>query len=124
MQNRIQKIENLDCLQNLTFITMAANQISKIEGLTHFKKLAFLDLSQNQIISFDIGKHGYIQRHVLLQSNSMVHLQICKGIFCSFADELPQSLVILSLKDNPCTSMPDYRYIVLCMYAGRGGSRI
>lgn len=76
--NKIQTIENLECLTNLRFLTLSGNKIRKIEGLSLFKHLGLLDLSQNLIQTFDI-------------------------------DELPQSLIILNLRDNPCTHMSDYR---------------
>ncbi|CAH1788016.1 unnamed protein product [Owenia fusiformis] len=77
-QNQIKVIENLECLENLSFLTLANNKIQKIENLTRLPKLAFLDLSENNITDFDI-------------------------------DELPQTLVILNLKGNPCIKVPDYR---------------
>ncbi|XP_053373357.1 leucine-rich repeat-containing protein 46-like isoform X2 [Mercenaria mercenaria] len=51
--NRIEKIQNLECLKNLTFITLANNRIREIENLRHLRKLIFLDLSENQISKVD-----------------------------------------------------------------------
>ena len=31
--------------------------------------------------------------------------------FISFSDELPESLIILNFKGNPCTANEDYRYM-------------
>lgn len=78
--NLIEKIENLECLKNLTFLTLADNRIRKAENLTCLPKLHFLDLSHNCITlhNFDI-------------------------------DEFPQSLIILNLKGNPCCNHPDHR---------------
>ncbi|XP_060076485.1 leucine-rich repeat-containing protein 46-like [Ylistrum balloti] len=77
-KNKIQVIQNLECLKNLTFLTLADNQISQVEGLTHLNKLLLLDLSNNFIHHFQI-------------------------------DEFPESVMILNLKENPCTKLPDYR---------------
>ncbi|XP_060554900.1 leucine-rich repeat-containing protein 46-like [Ruditapes philippinarum] len=51
--NRIEKIQNLECLKNVTFITLANNRIREIENLRHLRKLVFLDLSENQISAVD-----------------------------------------------------------------------
>ncbi|XP_033762361.1 leucine-rich repeat-containing protein 46-like [Pecten maximus] len=77
-KNKIQVLQNLECLKNLTFLTLADNQISQVEGLSHLHKLLFLDLSHNHIHDFQI-------------------------------DEFPESVMILNLKENPCTKLPDYR---------------
>ncbi|XP_062588425.1 SH3 domain-binding protein 5-like [Saccostrea cucullata] len=76
--NQIRRIENLECLRNLKFLTLSGNQIQCVENLRHLEKLYFLDLSFNQVKDFDI-------------------------------DEFPQSLIILNLKGNPCTTHPDHR---------------
>ncbi|KAK3109170.1 hypothetical protein FSP39_024605 [Pinctada imbricata] len=52
-QNRIERIENLDCLQSLQFITLAGNSIKVVENLDHLQKLFFLDLSDNNIQEID-----------------------------------------------------------------------
>ncbi|XP_052095135.1 leucine-rich repeat-containing protein 46-like [Mytilus californianus] len=78
--NLIEKIENLECLKNLTFLTLADNRIRRVENLNCLPKLHFLDLSHNCVSqqNFDI-------------------------------DEFPQSLIILNLKGNPCCNHPDHR---------------
>ncbi|XP_066556338.1 leucine-rich repeat-containing protein 46-like [Amia ocellicauda] len=78
MQNEITKIENLEPLSCLRFLTLAGNRISRIEGLQGLKKLGFLDLSDNLIEQLDL-------------------------------DGLPQSLLLLSLRRNPCAERKEYR---------------
>lgn len=56
LQNCIEKIENLGCLTNLVFLTLAGNKIKRLENLSGFSKLALLDLSDNQIEDFDVGE--------------------------------------------------------------------
>ncbi|XP_041366677.1 leucine-rich repeat-containing protein 46-like [Gigantopelta aegis] len=51
-QNRIERINNFDCLQSIQFLTLSGNRISTIENLSHLKKLLFLDLSSNSISDF------------------------------------------------------------------------
>ncbi|KAL4222997.1 Leucine-rich repeat-containing protein 46 [Mactra antiquata] len=51
--NLIDKIQNLECLKNLSFISLSNNRIKKIENLKHLKKLLCLDLSENQISEVD-----------------------------------------------------------------------
>ena len=56
-QNKIERIENLEFLPNLKFLTLAHNFITVIEGLATLPKLGFLDLSHNFIENFDTGLH-------------------------------------------------------------------
>ncbi len=80
LQNRIPRLENLDCLPNLTFLMLAENQINRIEGLSHLHKLAFLDLSQNQIKSFDIGKpEQYVSTAKRSFKKSVAHVCISQS---------------------------------------------
>ncbi|XP_013380629.1 leucine-rich repeat-containing protein 46 [Lingula anatina] len=53
-QNKIKRIENLDCLHSLRFLTLAGNKIRTIENLMCLPKLAFLDLSENLIETLDV----------------------------------------------------------------------
>ncbi|XP_061193655.1 leucine-rich repeat-containing protein 46-like [Saccostrea echinata] len=54
--NQIRRIENLECLKNLQFLTLSGNQIKCVENLRHLEKLYFLDLSFNQVKDFDIDE--------------------------------------------------------------------
>ena len=56
-QNRIERIENLECCKNLTFLALSNNRIQTVENLTCLKKLLFLDLSDNRIKQVDVGKY-------------------------------------------------------------------
>lgn len=47
--NRITKLENLDCLINLNELYASDNGLTKMEGLDSFAKLQVLDLSNNKI---------------------------------------------------------------------------
>lgn len=75
-QNRIESIENLDCLKNLTFIHLANNRIQKIQNLQHQKKLLFLDLSENQISAVEKGKLNTKHNIVPLTTVSNQHWNI------------------------------------------------
>ncbi|XP_064647689.1 leucine-rich repeat-containing protein 46-like [Lineus longissimus] len=54
--NRIEVIENLEYLSNVSFLTLSNNRIERIENLLPLRKLKFLDLSENLINSFDIDE--------------------------------------------------------------------
>ena len=54
-QNMIERIENLEHLKNLQFLTLSYNKLKKIEGLSTLIKLVFLDLSYNYIKHLDTG---------------------------------------------------------------------
>lgn len=53
MQNKIAKIEHLDCLVNLEYLALNDNLISKVEGLAELRKLTGLNLNNNQIEDID-----------------------------------------------------------------------
>ncbi|XP_005090003.1 leucine-rich repeat-containing protein 46 [Aplysia californica] len=52
-KNRIECIQNLECLPNLQVLVLSNNQIKEVEGLSHLQKLIFLDLSENCISDVD-----------------------------------------------------------------------
>ncbi|XP_071433343.1 leucine-rich repeat-containing protein 46 isoform X2 [Pithys albifrons albifrons] len=52
-QNKIEKIENLDCFPNLRFLCLAGNRIQRVENLQPLAHLCALDLSHNQIQVLD-----------------------------------------------------------------------
>jgi len=54
-QNLIEKMENLEHLRNLQFMTLSFNRLKKIEGISNLRKLIFLDLSYNYIIQLNTG---------------------------------------------------------------------
>ncbi|XP_059169567.1 leucine-rich repeat-containing protein 46-like [Physella acuta] len=76
--NKIQKIENLECLPNLQVLILSHNQISKLEGISHLQKLVFFDISNNCIEELN-------------------------------PDDIPKSIVILNLTDNPCAANVSHR---------------
>ena len=55
LQNNIEKIENLQPMTNLNFLTLSSNKIQEISGLKFLDKLKFLDLSNNFINDYDPG---------------------------------------------------------------------
>ncbi|XP_074659332.1 leucine-rich repeat-containing protein 46-like [Tubulanus polymorphus] len=54
--NLIVKIENLECLTNLSILMLANNKIKRIENLLMLKRLKLLDLSENMIDTVDIDE--------------------------------------------------------------------
>ncbi|XP_021095640.1 leucine-rich repeat-containing protein 46 isoform X3 [Heterocephalus glaber] len=96
-QNKIQRIENLACIPSLRFLSLAGNCIRQVENLLALPHLQFLDLSENLIDSLLLGSGEHVAPH-------------CLSLLC--ADELPQSLLILSLTGNQCTTRKGYREMV------------
>ncbi|XP_064617441.1 leucine-rich repeat-containing protein 46-like [Liolophura sinensis] len=85
-KNCIKKIENLSCLTNLVFLTLAGNKIKKLENLTGFSKLALLDLSDNQIEDFDVDEFPQSLVILNLSNNPCTNLPDHRG---SIIQELP-----------------------------------
>ncbi|XP_054142457.1 leucine-rich repeat-containing protein 46 [Melozone crissalis] len=48
-QNRIEKLENLECFPNLRFLCLAGNRIQRLQNLRGLLQLGLLDLSHNLI---------------------------------------------------------------------------
>ena len=57
LQNAIERIENLECMTSLQFLTLAGNKIRKVENLMILDTLKLLDLSDNRIADIDAGKY-------------------------------------------------------------------
>ena len=74
-QNHIERINNIDCLHNIQFLTLAGNRISIVENLSHLKQLLFLDLSSNRISDIDEGNVVVvISVHVMSGRSLVPHL--------------------------------------------------
>lgn len=71
VQNRIQKIENLDHLTNLTMIELAANRIRDIENLDQLTNLRELWLGKNKIAEIKNLSHLTNLRLLDLKSNRL-----------------------------------------------------
>ncbi|EPY87189.1 leucine-rich repeat-containing protein 46 isoform 1 [Camelus ferus] len=94
-QNKIQRIENLACIPSLRFLSLAGNQIRQVENLRDLPHLQSLDLSENLIEVLKLGGLGAVQRG--------------SGLPLLWADEFPESLLILNLTGNSCTAQDGYR---------------
>ena len=85
-RNLITKIEDLDLLTNLKFLTLAHNQLQTLDGqpppLANLTSLMYLDISHNRI-----------------RELKRTHL--------------PTSLLHLDAKGNPCTSSVDYASAII-----------
>ncbi|KAB1265206.1 Leucine-rich repeat-containing protein 46 [Camelus dromedarius] len=95
LQNKIQRIENLACIPSLRFLSLAGNQIRQVENLRDLPHLQSLDLSENLIEVLKLGGLGAVQRG--------------SGLPLLWADEFPESLLILNLTGNSCTAQDGYR---------------
>ncbi|XP_044152618.1 leucine-rich repeat-containing protein 46 isoform X2 [Bufo gargarizans] len=54
--NQIKKIENIDVLKNLRFLSLSWNRVEKIQNLRCLTNLQFLDISHNLIKRLDAGE--------------------------------------------------------------------
>ena len=54
LQNNIEKIENLDTLVHLEYLSLKANKIQTLERVKHLKKLSFFDISENLLKKIDV----------------------------------------------------------------------
>ena len=79
IQNKIERIENLECLSSsLKFLMLAGNNITTVDGLDLLKVLSFLDLSDNMIDQLECEK-------------------------------LPKTLIFVTFNGNKCCQQTDYR---------------
>ncbi|XP_047369807.1 leucine-rich repeat-containing protein 49 isoform X2 [Vespa velutina] len=91
--NQIEKICNLECLENLRLLLMGKNRIKKIEGLMQLCKLEILDLHGNQIVQI-AGLNGLSSLKVLNLAGNII-----KTIGCNDFNGLT-SLKELNLRRN------------------------
>ena len=96
----ITKIDNLESLGPVTNLYLQQNHIEQIENLEALGNLRFLTLAGNKIKKIENLKHFKKLKFLDLSSNFIENVS---------TDELPHSLLILSLKGNPCAEKEDYR---------------
>ncbi|KAK2177528.1 hypothetical protein NP493_584g01028 [Ridgeia piscesae] len=94
-------IDNFELLgEHVTNLYLQKNQIEIIENLESLRGLQFLTLAANRIRRIEgltrLPKLGFLD----LSENLIETFDI---------DEIPQSLIILNLRGNPCTQLADYR---------------
>ncbi|XP_035689896.1 leucine-rich repeat-containing protein 46-like [Branchiostoma floridae] len=99
-RENIGEIDNLECLGPITNIYLQQNQIKKIENLECLPKIRFLCLAGNQISKVENLQHLTGLGFLDLSENRIDEVN---------PEELPKSLVILTLNGNPCTERSDYR---------------
>ncbi|XP_015217800.2 leucine-rich repeat-containing protein 46 [Lepisosteus oculatus] len=99
----ISAIGNLECLGLVRSLYLQQNNIKKIENLDCLSSLRFLTLAGNKITRIEnlqcLKRLGFLD----LSDNLIQHLDL---------DGLPQSLLILSLRGNPCVEHSGYRAAV------------
>ncbi|CAH1238239.1 LRRC46 [Branchiostoma lanceolatum] len=99
-RENIGEIDNLECLGPITNIYLQQNKIKKIENLESLTKIRFLCLAGNQITEVENLHHLTGLGFLDLSDNKIDKVN---------PEELPKSLVILTLNGNPCTVNPDHR---------------
>ncbi|XP_003467107.1 leucine-rich repeat-containing protein 46 [Cavia porcellus] len=99
----ITTIENLEGLRNIHSLYLQENMIQRIQNLACIPSLRFLSLAGNRIR----------QVENLLTLPYLQFLDLSENLIDSLAlDELPQSLLILNLSGNKCTTRKGYRETV------------
>nr|KAF6416330.1 leucine rich repeat containing 46 [Molossus molossus] len=99
----ITTIRNLESLQNLHSLYLQANKIQRIENLACVPSLRFLSLAGNRIRQVENLRDLPYLQFLDLSENLIEKLKL---------DEFPQSLLILNLTGNSCTSQEGYRELV------------
>lgn len=85
--NRIEKIQGLDCLVNLTCLNLSFNSIRKIEGLWTLRKLEELDLSCNRISvienldSLENLTHFFVADNLIGDMDNVLQLKTFENLF-------------------------------------------
>mmetsp|Transcript_57519 Transcript_57519/g.100724 ORF Transcript_57519/g.100724 Transcript_57519/m.100724 type:complete len:308 (+) Transcript_57519:76-999(+) len=96
----IAEIANLEPFEATEVLYLQYNRIERIEGLDFMPKLQFLALQHNQIKVVENLLHLRELEFLDLSGNQITELN---------TSELPQSINILKLKDNPCAKRFDYQ---------------
>jgi len=96
----IVEIANLDPLESVEVLYLQYNRIEHIEGLDGMPKLQFLALQGNRIENIENLEH--------LSELEFLDLS-CNRINSFAVAELPKSIAILNLKENPCATAPDHQ---------------
>lgn len=100
----IVEIDNLELFHNVKYLHLQYNSIEKIQNLEFLIQLEFLTLEGNKIT--------YIQGIRTLRN--LVYLNLAKNhIILLNTNEIPKEVSILKLNENPCSSEPDYRSVVI-----------
>ncbi|XP_004633922.2 leucine-rich repeat-containing protein 46 [Octodon degus] len=100
----ITMIRNLEGLQNIHSLYLQENKIQRIQNLACIPSLRFLSLAGNHIR----------QVENLLTLPYLQFLDLSENLIDSLMlDELPQSLLILNLTGNKCTTRKGYREMVI-----------
>ncbi|XP_058532046.1 leucine-rich repeat-containing protein 46 isoform X1 [Ochotona princeps] len=99
----ITTISNLEGLQNLHSLYLQANKIQRIENLACVPSLRFLSLAGNRIRQVENLLGLPCLQFLDLSENQIETLKL---------EEFPQSLLILNLTGNKCTTQDGYRELV------------
>ncbi|XP_077979338.1 uncharacterized protein LOC144434696 [Glandiceps talaboti] len=99
-RENISEIDNLEMLGPVTNLYLQSNTISVIENLESLHHLRFLTLTGNQIKK--------VENLTIL--TELKFLDLSENKIEDFdPSELPKQLLILNMKNNPCTWLPGYR---------------
>jgi len=97
---QIGEIANLEPFESVEVLYIQFNQIERIEGLDCMPKLQFLALQGNRIA----------QVENLLCLKELEFLDLSKNLIQRLDErQLPETVNILNLRENPCTSAEGYR---------------
>lgn len=102
--NNITEISNLEPFEAAEVLYLQHNRIERIEGLDCLPGLQFLALQGNRIAVMEN----------LLCLRELEFLELSKNLIEELReDQLPQTVNILSLRDNPCALTPAYQNRIL-----------
>ena len=111
-QNHIERINNIDCLHNIQFFTLAGNRISIVENLSHLKQLLFLDLSSNRISDIDEGNVVVVISVHVMSGRSLVPQLMIYSVICKMENTVSMIPPVTCKHLNYC-----FRYICcLCIF--------
>ncbi|XP_070564756.1 leucine-rich repeat-containing protein 46-like [Ptychodera flava] len=96
----ISEIDNLEMLGPVTNLYLQCNNIRRIENMESLHHLRFLTLAGNQIRRVENLTNVAELKFLDLSENKIDDFD---------PGELPQQLIILNMKENPCTQLPGYR---------------
>ncbi|KAI9091858.1 hypothetical protein DFS34DRAFT_634392 [Phlyctochytrium arcticum] len=97
---RLTQIDDWSFIPHLTHLYLQHNLISRLDKLESLPHLQFLVLAENSIEKIEGIRNCSQLRLLDLSANNIEQLS---------KDDLPNNLVYLMMRENPCANLPSYR---------------
>ena len=93
-------MDGLDVCSSATHVMLQHNWIRHIDGLEFFDKIQYLVLNNNRLETLSGVSHLGTLQYLDVSHNQIATVEV---------GEVPDKLMALELKGNPCSELPGYR---------------